>query len=105
MIDIGLYITYVFFFVAAGAAIVLPILHAIRNPKELGKSAIGVGLLVLLFIISYSLSGSEVTPKAISLGVGEDSSKLIGAGLISFYIVFVISLLGIVYSEINKAIK
>lgn len=105
MIDAGLYVTYVFFFIALGAAVILPVLHAIRNPKELGKSAIGVGFLVVLFIIAYSLSGSEVTPKAVALGVGEGSSKLIGAGLISFYMVMIIAILGMIYSEIIKAFK
>jgi ABC-type uncharacterized transport system permease subunit len=105
MIDFGLYITYVFFFVALGAAVVLPLLHAIKHPKELGKSAIGVGALVVVFVIAYSISGSEVSAKAASLGVGESSSKLIGAGLILFYIVFIASMVGIVYSEINKALK
>jgi len=105
MIDLGLYITYVFFFLAIGAAIVFPMLHALKHPKELGKSAVGVGSLVVLFIIAYSISGSEVTAKAASLGVGEGSSKLIGAGLTMFYIVFVIGMLGMVYSEISKALK
>lgn len=105
MIDIGLYITYIFFLVALGAAIVLPLLHALKHPKELGKSALGIGVLVVIFVVSYSISGSEVSVKAASLGVGEGSSKLIGAGLILFYIVFIVSMLGIVYSEINKALK
>lgn len=105
MIDAGLYVTYIFFFVALGAAIVLPLIHAIKHPKELGKSALGIGFLVVVFVVSYAMSGSEVSLKAAALGVGEGSSKLIGAGLIMFYIVFVIGMLGMVYSEINKAIK
>ncbi len=105
MIDAGLYLTYAFFFVALGAAIILPLLHALKHPKELGKSAMAVGLLVILFLVAYALSDSTVNAKAVALGVDEASSKLIGAGLILFYIVFGASLLGIVYSEINKAIK
>lgn len=105
MIDTGLYITYVFLAIALGAAILLPLLHAIKHPKELGKSAVGIGVLVVIFVVAYSISGSEVSVKAASLGVGEGSSKLIGAGLMMFYIVFIASLLGIVYSEISKAIK
>ncbi|MFZ5970643.1 MAG: hypothetical protein ACOYXA_03535 [Bacteroidota bacterium] len=105
MIDAGLYLTYVFFFVALGAAIVLPLLHALKHPKELGKSAIAVGVLVIVFLVAYSLSDSSVNAKAVALGVDESSSKLIGAGLILFYIVFGGALLGIIYSEINKALK
>jgi hypothetical protein len=41
-IDIGLYIMYIFFFVAVGAAIVLPLINAIKSPAGLGKSLAGV---------------------------------------------------------------
>jgi hypothetical protein len=39
------------------------------------------------------------------LGIGEGGSKLIGAGLITFYVVMVIAFLGLIASEINKALK
>jgi hypothetical protein len=59
----------------------------------------------VLFIVAYTISGDEVSAKATALGVDSGSSKLIGAGLILFYVVFVISAVGIVYSEISKALK
>lgn len=105
MLDAGLYFTYFLFFVAAGAAIVLPVLSISQNPKSLVKSGMGVGALVVLFAISYALSGSEVTAKYTALGVGEGSSKLIGAGLIMFYFIIIVAIAGMVYSEINKALK
>lgn len=105
MIDIGLYIFYVLFFVALAATIILPALNIMKNPTSLKSSGLGVGALVLLFVVSYALSGSEVTTKYLSAGVNEGSSKLIGAGLIMFYIVLVVSVIGMVYSEINKALK
>lgn len=105
MIDIGLYITYLFFFIAIAAAVVFPLMQAAKHPKDLGKSAVGIGILVVIFVISYSISGSELSAKAVALGVGEGSSKLIGAGLTMFYVVLIVSLLGMVYSEISKAIK
>ncbi|MCB0487419.1 MAG: hypothetical protein R2820_13385 [Cyclobacteriaceae bacterium] len=105
MEDIGLYVGYVLFIVAVGAAAILPLISALKSPKDLMKSLMGVGALLVLFLVSYALAGSEVTAKYVAQGVGEGSSKLIGAGLTMFYIVFVLALLGIVYSEINKALK
>ncbi|HNP97033.1 MAG TPA: hypothetical protein PKJ63_15445 [Cyclobacteriaceae bacterium] len=105
MEDFGLYASYVLLLVAVGAAVVLPLVSALKSPKDLMKSLMGVGGLLVIFLISYALSGSEVTAKYVAQGVGEGSSKLIGAGLTMFYIVFIIALLGIVYSEINKALK
>ena len=105
LIDIGIYVTYVLFFVALISAIVLPLINAIKNPAGLLKSLFGVGGLVVLFLVSYGLSGDEVSAKAASFGLDSGDSKLIGAGLILFYIVFVLSAVGVVFSEINKALK
>jgi hypothetical protein len=105
MLDAGLYFTYLLFFVAAGAAIILPVLSISQNPKSLVKSGMGIGAIVVLFIIAYALSGSEVTAKYTAMGVGESSSKLIGAGLIMFYFIMIAAIAGMVYSEINKALK
>ncbi|HRI80079.1 MAG TPA: hypothetical protein PLR06_11140 [Cyclobacteriaceae bacterium] len=106
MIDIGLYIVYALFFVAAGAAIVLPLLSALKSPKNLGKSGIALGVLVALFGISYGLAGGELNPKWQALGVTtEFSSKLIGAGLTMFYFVMISAILIMLYSEISKAFK
>lgn len=104
-IDIGIYLAYLFFGVGLVAAVVLPLINAIKAPAGLVKSLMGVGGLVVLFILAYALSGSEVTTKSAALGITESSSKLIGAGLTLFYIVFVLAAIGIVVSEINKALK
>jgi hypothetical protein len=105
MIDAGLYIAYVLLFVAIGAAIIFPILHVVQNPKGIVKSLAGVVGLVAIFVIAYVLSGNEVTAKYAQYGVGEGSSKLIGAGLIVFYITLLIAIVGVIFSEISKALK
>jgi hypothetical protein len=104
-IDIGLYISFILLAVAAASSVVMPLLHAIKHPAGMVKSLFGIGGLVVLFIVSYSLSGSELSAKAVALGVDESGSKMIGAGLILFYLVFVISVIGVIYSEVNKALK
>jgi len=105
IIDIGLWLGYLLFIVAAGSAIVLPLLNAIKTPGTFVKSLYGVGALVGLFIISYLISGSDITQNQAALGVTEGSSKMIGAGLIMFYITLVVAILAIMYSEISKAFK
>jgi len=101
----GLYFGYFLGFAAVATVIVLPLMNAIKAPRELAKSGLGIGVLALIFFVSYSISGSEVSAKMHSLGVDEGGSKLIGAGLIMFYIVFVLSMVGLFYSFINKALK
>ncbi len=104
-VDIGMYIAYIFLSVALVASVVLPLINALKHPAELVKSLVGVGGLVVLFIVAYSLSGAEVSAKAIAMGVDESGSKMIGAGLILFYFVLVSAAAGIVFSEISKALK
>jgi hypothetical protein len=104
-IDIGLYVTYLLFGVSFIAAVVLPAINLSKSPGGLVKSLIGVGGLVVLFFVSYSLADTSLSLKAASLGETESSVKVIGAGLILFYIVMIVAVIGIAFSEINKALK
>jgi hypothetical protein len=105
MLDLGFYVFYALLIIAVALTIVFPIIHVLREPSTLLRSAIGVGVIVVLFLISYAISGSEVDLKAAALGVTPTSSKLIGGGLIMFYITLVLSVLALIYSEISKAFK
>jgi hypothetical protein len=105
MIDVGLYIVYTLFFVALVAAIVLPLVYAIQTPGNLLRSLYGVFALIILFGIAYALSDSVVKPTWAVLGVTPGVSKMVGAGLITFYVVIVVAFVGLIFSEINKALK
>jgi hypothetical protein len=105
MIDVGLYFGYLLLFVAAGASIVFPLLYAIKHPDVFKKSLVGVVSLIVLFGISYALSGSDVTAKQAAIGVTEGSSKMIGAGLTMLYLVMAGGVIALIYSEVNKATK
>jgi hypothetical protein len=105
LISAGLYFGYFLFFIALIAVVVLPVINALKAPKELLKSGAALLALVVIFVLSYALSGDEVTVKTASLGTTAESSRLIGAGLIMLYFVFFISMIGLVYSFFHKAIK
>jgi len=105
MLDLGFYVFYALLFIAVALTVVFPIIHMLREPSTLIRSAIGVGIVVVLFVISYALADSEVNLKAAAVGVTPTSARLIGAGLIMFYITLVLSVLALIYSEISKALK
>jgi hypothetical protein len=70
------------------------------------KSAIGVGVLLVVFGLGYIISGSELTTKYIESGVtSEGLSKVLGGMISMVYILMAIAAAGIVYTELNKAIK
>ncbi len=104
-VDAGLYASYALLGVAVGSAVILPMLSSIKSPGELKKPLMALAGMAVLFVISYALSGSEVSALQAAKGVTENTSKLVGAGLTLFYLVSGIAVLGLIYSEINKAFK
>lgn len=104
--NFGLWLAYILVILGVVLAIVFPIISSISQPKTMVKSAIGVAGLLVVFVIGYLLSGSELTSKYIESGVDtEGLSKAIGGVLSMVYILMAIAAAGVVYTELNKAIK
>lgn len=103
--DIILYIGYFLVIIAAIGAVVLPLINALSNPKSLLKSLAGVVALGVLFLISWAISGNEVTALYTKFEINAASSQVIGGVLITTYLLLGISIVSIVYSEIAKLIK
>ena len=97
--------SYILVVLAAAGSILMPLIKSIGDPKSLVGTAIGLGILLVLFIIGYSLAGDEVTPKYMEFDVDASLSKIIGGVLTMFYILLAISLVGIVYTEVSKIFK
>lgn len=104
-VDAGLYGVYILLAVAVSSSILLPLISALKSPANLKKSLLWIASIGVLFIISYALSGSEVTSVQAAKGITAATSKLVGAGLTMFYLVSAIAVIGLIYSEINKALK
>ena len=102
MYTIGIPLSYILVGICVLAAIVLPLIQAIKNPKSLVKMGIVLGTLILVFGVTYALAGdSTYGNKEATAG----TSKLVGAGLLTFYVLLIGALLSIVYTEVTKAIK
>lgn len=105
LIDIGLYVAYGLLIIAIIAAVVLPIVNSFSHPKSLIKSGIGIVAIIVLFVICYLIAGNDVTAKYTTLGVGEGTSKFVGGALITMYVLFILAIVGIIVTELNKAIR
>ena len=101
IIDVVLYASYLLIVLCAIAAIVIPLAQSFGDPQSLVKSGIGLGVILVVFLVSYGIADSSTS----SIDVTEGTAKLSGAGLIAMYIFFFIALIGIVYTEIAKLIK
>ena len=103
--DIILYLGYALVIFAFVAAVLLPLISAIGNPRSLLKSGIGVLFIVVLYFIAYAFSGSEVTQEYAKFNVGPEWSKTVGGTLIMAYFLLGFAIIGIVFTEFNKILK
>lgn len=103
--DFLLYIGYVLMIGAVASAVILSILSAIKTPGALLKSLYGIGALIVLFLVCWAISSSDVTPQWEAQGISHGVSKFVGGGLLTFYVVIIAAVIGLVFSEVNKALK
>jgi len=104
-INISVYITYFFFFVSLILLIGFAIWVLSTHLKESKNTLIGIGILVLILLISYLISSSEVSEVAKRLETSAGTSKLIGGGLVATYIFMFGCILAAVWSTISKQFK
>ena len=106
IIDIGLWGSFLLIVIAAGAAIILPIINSLGDPKSLAQAGIGVATILVIFFVSYLMAGDEITAKYVAVEFTDPgSSKIVGGVLIMVYIMLALAALGIVFTEINKMLK
>lgn len=101
-VDIMIIVAYALLGLAALAAIILPLINAIGNPRSLITGAIGLVVILIVFGIGYSVAGSEVTATYSKFGIDAGMSKYIGGIISTTYMLLVIAIIGIVFTEISK---
>ncbi|MBK7031298.1 MAG: hypothetical protein IPH45_19780 [Bacteroidales bacterium] len=106
MIDIGLYVAYLAIFIAAAALLLFPVLSMVKGDAKNTKATLfRIIALIAIFLISYLISPADQGPFYEKMQISPSASKLIGAGLISTYIIFA-SVIGItLYSVVIKWFK
>lgn len=100
-----IYWCYALFALGTIAAIVFPIIQMAKNPKGAKSALIGVIALVVVFGISYALGGDEMNDSYREFISGPGESKMVSAGLISFYILSLVAIGVTVFSGVSKMFK
>ena len=105
--DIALYGGYFLVIIGVIAAVLLPLVNSLGNPKSLVKSGIAVVALLVVFGIAYSISDNEVSARfaADPFNLTPGASQFSGGLLIATYFLLVIAFVSIFVNEISKAIK
>lgn len=103
--EVLIYWCYFLFAIGAIFAVFFPIMEMAKNPNGAKSALIGVGALLVVFGISYALGGDEMPDKYAGFISGPGESKMVSAGLISFYILAVAAIVTTVYSGVSKMFK
>lgn len=104
-INIGLYVVYFLLLLSIIGVIVFPVLQMAGDIKSAKGTLVGIGILLVVFVISYALSSPDTGAVYTKYGISPGLSKVIGAGLIATYITFAGVLIGIIYSQISNWIR
>ena len=105
-IDIVLYVAYLAFFIAIAALLLFPILSLVKgNIKNAKASLVGVAGLAVILLISYLVSPADQGQFYTKMNTGPGQSKLIGAGLVSTYIIFAGLVVITLYTVVVKWFK
>lgn len=98
--EMGLYITIALAVIAIGGTLISSVIHLVNNPKSAKSLLIGVGVLVVVCIVGYSISGGEITDHSLEYGVNTvKQSKLIDMGIYLTAFLSVVSVVSILISE------
>ncbi len=104
--NVGLIATYVLSGIAIAGAIIFPIVYLIQHPKQLVRAAIGLGIVAVLYLVSWAISGNEITIAYEKVSFTSASmSKIIGGGLIMMYIMIAGVLVVTIASEVKNILK
>ena len=104
-IDIGLYLTYAMALGGLALAVIFPVLYLAKNPGKSKGALLGVGALVLVYVLSYLLANNEVLAYYPKFGVDAGTSKLIGGSLISLYILAIVAFIAAIGAEVLRFFK
>jgi hypothetical protein len=100
----GMPLAYIALAVAVLTAVAFPLIQMVKDLKKARITLMGVGVLVLIFVLCYSLAVSESVTKG-EIFVSASQMKVVEAGLYMFYCVLLLSILSILYSSVSRYFK
>lgn len=103
MVETGLYITYLLIGICVVGILGFSVMNIAKNPGGAKSALVGIGALALIFIITYvSSDGSDATTVFAEEGITETTSKRVGMGLGTFYVLTAVAILSIIYVEVSR---
>jgi hypothetical protein len=101
-----MYMAYVALVLTIVAVLLFTVINLVKKPALLKQTLINVGLFAVVVVVGYVLSsGTDLDLKPFvskGLDVTENTSKYVGMGLITFYILTAIAILAMIYTGVKK---
>ncbi|WP_298064508.1 hypothetical protein [uncultured Rikenella sp.] len=105
-VDLMLGWSFAMILLTIALTIIMPLVAVFQNPKSATRSLIGLGVIVVVFLVSYALASDE--PIKLASGKVMDNSfelKFSDTALYATYIAFAGVVLSILYGELYKVFK
>ena len=106
--DILLVWSYILTGIAVGLTIIFPVIQMIAHPKNAKKGLMGIVALGVIIAIAYFLASGEVlgitNPELVKYDV-PSTLKFAGMMLNSVYVLAIIAIASMAYSEVSKIFK
>jgi len=105
MIGAALQLTYVVLGASAIAAVLFGIQHFVKNLEHNKKPLIGLVVFFGVLLLGFLFASGTVDPDWTKEPVSESTSKWVGSGLISLYLLMAGVVGTILFVEVNKIVK
>jgi len=102
LINIGIILTYLMVGFAALTAIGFGVKKMMSNPENAKKTLYTIGGLLAVLLFSYIIASDEVLGSFEKYGITESTSKKVGVGLITFYLLIFGAIASVLYAELSK---
>ncbi len=96
-------LSFIYFVIAAIAALIFPLLFLITHPGKAKYALIGLVVFAVILVLGYSLGSA--TPVESTVPISVQGLKLVDAGLKTTIILLALAFLGIFYSEISSIFR
>ena len=105
-VDTMIPVAYVIFVLVLAFVLFFVVKNLFTNAKSIKNTLVGIGAFLAILIVSYVVSGGDPTKYYDNnVLVSDGTSQLVGAGLVTFYILVVVSLVAMAWSGFNKIKK
>lgn len=106
-----MFLTYITMFIALALVVIFLVKNLLSSPQKLKSAGIAIGIAIIIIGVSYAFSnGNDADMFNELVDTGDDpltsgESKVIGASLITFYIVGFLAVASIAWTGVSKLLK